>query len=97
MIAKIKIKAGTFALNTQNPFFPKSHPVFLAFEKFFWDWIESQDDETEEMYFGSNSIYNKTQAIQSAIQNLAEIIEEKGLKIVSSRDFYKLDLETAFE
>lgn len=51
------------------------HPVFLAVEREFWEWLESSNpaNEYEDMYFGDDAIYSKKDAIKGAI---AELIDE---------------------
>ncbi len=65
-------------------------PVFLAVEKEFWAWLESTNpaNEYEEMYFGEDAIYDKKQAIQSAIDEMLNEADETGKPVlVSTFDF----------
>ena len=66
------------------------HPIFLAVEKEFWQWIESSNpaNEYEEMYFGDDAIYNKQSAIKGAIEEMINEADETGKPVlISSFDF----------
>lgn len=66
------------------------HPVFLAVENEFHNWIDNSNPgmEYEEMYFGSDAIYTKKGAIQGAIEEMIDEANETGKPVlVSSFDF----------
>lgn len=75
------------------------HLVFKYVENVFHQWMNDnrkRGDSLEyyEKYFGEERIYDKRGAIDQAIQNCLEALEEEGLVWGY---LYQMDLECAFE
>jgi hypothetical protein len=105
MRGSIKIKAGTFQFDTEETtdFFNVSHPVFQAIENFGHSVIECQSKEVQSMYYGSfdemygGSYYSVKGAVKEAILNMFSWVEETGKTQITSKMFYEMELDVAFE
>jgi len=90
------------SVETENGAFEigKEHPLFKLVEAEFWDYIKNcvpNPEEYEEMYFGENACYDKTAAIEQAIDYILQDAEESGKKIFGKADIQKMDFTAAFE
>ncbi len=66
------------------------HPIFLAVEREFWNWLNSSNPamEYEDMYFSDDAIYDKKQAIQGAIEEMICEADETNKPVeIASFDF----------
>lgn len=81
--------------------------VFRAVEHIFNEWFAHNTQQgaplakdIELCYYGSEeqrAIYSKKGAIRKGIENLIQYIIENKLHCLSTNDFYKADIECAFE
>ena len=71
--------------------------LFRAVEDIFNKWIENSNPamEYEEMYFGDDACREKVGAIQAAIEQIFEVMDEYNLPFIFLTD-KRLDLETSF-
>lgn len=106
MKTTLKTKNGIQTFDTEDgaSAFPKSSPGYKAMEAYFEEWInEDADSETQEMYTGSFEELNggsylvMSGAIQDGLDALCEYIEENNLTYLTTKDFYKIDLEGVFQ
>lgn len=74
-----------------------SSPVFKAVENEFNNWMDNSNPAMEyaDMYFSEDAIYDKKGAIQSAIEQIFEVMEENNLPFIYLNDS-RLDLDCAF-
>ena len=79
----MKVYPNSNLLTLCNP----SHPVFLAVEKEFWDWIDSTNpaQEYEAMYFSDEAIFNKRGAIEQAIEDMINEANEENKPVIVAR------------
>lgn len=91
-------------LDDPNPeLYSVSSLLFKAVENYFDEWIESQQSETREMYFGSfeelygQSYCSKKGAIIDGIEVIFQYMKEEEKYNITSKEFYKIDLDGVFQ
>jgi len=72
--------------------------LFQEIEKEFNAWIEGSNpaNEYQEMYFGDDAIYSKSGAIQDAIRQIFEVMDEENLIFITTND-HRLDFDASFQ
>jgi hypothetical protein len=72
--------------------------LFQEIEKEFNAWIEGSNPANEymEMYFGDDAIYSKSGAIQDAIRQIFEVMDEEDLQFITTND-QRLDFDANFQ
>jgi hypothetical protein len=74
------------------------NPLWDYLESEFYDWLEHQSRDYEEMYFGEEAIYDVKGAIRGAIEVIDEVIyEEAPKKTTFNLDKGDVDFTTAFQ
>jgi len=100
MKTTIITKNGSEVIDTENPRLIKGMPVYKSLVAYFENWINDEADaETRQMYFGSfeefegHSYLNWQGAIKDMFESLCQYIEETGKKVITTKDYCKIDFE----
>ena len=108
MKATIKTKFGTVKIyDTQDPcasHYKKNSILYKSVAAYFDYFINNiASDDTIDMYFGSfeelygHSYCSASAAIEQGIDAVIEHIEENNIRYMTTKQYYKIDLEGVFE
>jgi len=107
MKTTIITKEGRQTIDTENfvPYMASSSSIiFKAVEHVFFEWFEHHGSNNKDLigcYEGwaedEPATHVKSGAIREGINNLIEYLEEKKLKFITTKDFWKVPITDAFE